>query len=118
MSDRNALQLGLEVLDRQLIDSEGRHCGKVDDVEIDDSDERHLVVTALLIGPAAAIHRLPRWLFRALRPLVGRRVVRVPWKDVASVDAAVTLRRPAAELELGGGDRRAGSWISRLPGAS
>jgi hypothetical protein len=47
----------LQLLDHQLLDSEGRMLGKVDDVELTQTDEG-LTVTALLTGPAALLRRL------------------------------------------------------------
>lgn len=74
----------LHLLDRQIIDSEGRLLGKADDVELTERRGR-LVATALLTGPAALLPRLggahgdalaERW--RALRPAELDRSA--PWR--------------------------------------
>jgi sporulation protein YlmC with PRC-barrel domain len=47
----------LNLLDRQLLDCDGKMLGKVDDVELT-AQEDGLAITALLTGPAALLHRL------------------------------------------------------------
>lgn len=74
----------LHLLDRQIVDSEGRLLGKADDIELTERRGR-LTVTALLTGPAALLPRLAgahgdalleRW--RALRPSEPDRTT--PWR--------------------------------------
>jgi hypothetical protein len=110
------LDLGLGVLDHQLLDAEGRRCGKVDDLELEQLASGELRVAAVLSGPGAWRSR-ERIGARAAR-LAGRRVVSVPWHEVESLDSAIRLRRRAGELGLGRGDDRAGRWVGRIPGAS
>jgi hypothetical protein len=110
------IDLGLGILDHQLIDSDGRRCGKVDDLELEGVSEGKPRVSAILTGP-------PAWRGRgrmgaALSRLFSRPVVKVSWDEVARVDSAVRLRKPASELRLARGDRRAEPWIEKLPGAS
>jgi sporulation protein YlmC with PRC-barrel domain len=110
------IDLGLGILDHQLIDFEGRRCGKVDDLELEgvrDGDPR---VVAILTGAPAwrgrgLFGRLAAW-------PAGGRVVRIPWEDVAEVEAGVKLRRTARELGLARGDERARRIVERIPGAS
>jgi sporulation protein YlmC with PRC-barrel domain len=89
----------LHLLDRQLLDIEGQMLGKVDDVELtEDGDD--LVVTAVLVGTTALLHRLGGrlggWLVAAharLRPAQPDRTRpwRIPIVRVARVDSAVHL---------------------------
>ena len=116
MSDSSPIDLGLGLLDHQLVDSEGRRCGKVDDLELEGAGEGAPRVAAILTGPGA-------WRGRGrigalLARLGGGRTVKVPWDEVAGVDSGVRLKKPAAELRLGRGDRKAERWIAKLPGAS
>jgi sporulation protein YlmC with PRC-barrel domain len=117
MSDQSgAIDLGLGILDHQLVDSDGRRCGKVDDLELEGVAEGKPRVVAILTGPGA-------WRGRGrigavLGRLFGGRTVRVPWDEVEAVEAGVRLRKPASELRLARGDRRAERWIEKLPGAS
>jgi hypothetical protein len=114
MSD--AIDLGLGLLDHQLLDSDDRRCGNVDDLELERLESGELRVAAVVSGPGA-------WRGRGRLGALAGRIGRggetaVAWDEVASVDSAVRLRRLAAELGLGLGDDRARRWVSRIPGAS
>jgi sporulation protein YlmC with PRC-barrel domain len=108
------LDLALGLLDHQLVDSDGRRCGNVDDLELDDRRELPRV-EAILVGP-------PVWqgrglLGRVLAAFSRAGTVRVPWAEVEKVDAAVHLRKTASEYGLGRGDDRVRRWIERIPGS-
>jgi sporulation protein YlmC with PRC-barrel domain len=109
------LDLGLGVLDHQLVDSEGRNCGNVDDLELDLDDPAGARVVAVLSGPEA--WRTRGRIARATAALFsGGGLVRVPWNEVESIDSSVRLRSRADELGLGRGDAVLGPLIERLPG--
>jgi sporulation protein YlmC with PRC-barrel domain len=89
----------LHLMDRQLIDADGRFLGKVDDVELTQRDAG-LTITALLTGPAALLgrlggrlgdHMVTKW--EQLRPSEPHRTW--PWRleidHVDRVDSAVHL---------------------------
>ena len=95
MSD--AIDLGLGLVDHQLVDSEGRRCGKVDDLELTGIREGRPQVAEILVGRRRAVH--------------------VPWEEVAKVDSGVHLERPAEELMLGRGDVWARKLVAWIPGA-
>ena len=110
------IDLGLGLLDHQLIDCDGRRCGKVDDLELSGIREGHPRVAAILTGP-------PAWrgrgvLGRLLARIAPGGLVRVPWEEVSGCEAGIHLRKPAVELRLGRGDDRAARLIERIPGAS
>ena len=110
------IDLGLGVLDHQLLDCDGRRCGKVDDLELEGGGGGDPRVVAILRGSSAwkdrgRLGRLAAWLRRG-------RLVRVPWDEVTEVAAGVVLRSTATELRLGRGDDRLRPWIERLPGSS
>jgi sporulation protein YlmC with PRC-barrel domain len=48
----------LELLDRQIVDHDGRMVAKVDDVELTEREDGRLVVTGLLTGPGVLGARL------------------------------------------------------------
>jgi sporulation protein YlmC with PRC-barrel domain len=48
----------LNLMDRQIVDREGRMVGKVDDVELEQREDGRLVVSGLLTGPGALGPRL------------------------------------------------------------
>ena len=89
----------LHLVDRQLIDAEGRFLGKVDDLELTQTDVG-LTITALLTGPAALLGRLggrlgdellTKW--EQMRPAEPRRTWpwRIPMDRIDHVDSAVHL---------------------------
>lgn len=107
----------LHLLDRQLLDSEGRMMGKVDDVELSEIDGR-LTITGLLAGPEALLDRFGGRLGRILGERWGQLRVSEPdrtrpWRidvaDVDRLDSAVhlavrregVLRRDRERLRLG-----------------
>jgi sporulation protein YlmC with PRC-barrel domain len=97
-----------ELLDRQLLDAEGLMLGKVDDVELTQTDEG-LTVTAVLTGQVALLHRLGGSLgnemaskYVQLRPSETNRARpwRIPMGDVERLDSALHLRVDRAESVL------------------
>jgi hypothetical protein len=110
------IEIGLRVLDRQLLDKNGRRCGNVDDLAIEGGAGEVPEVVAILVGPgywgqrAGRIGRLAGWIGGGAR-------VRVAWADVRKLDSAVELKRSATELGLGRGDDRLRPYVSRIPGA-
>ena len=116
------MDLVYRVLDDDLIDVNGRRCGKVDDIEIDGEPGKPAHVTAILSGIGLWRDRLPRplrGLGRRLfpQPVLGRNVIRVPWSKVEEITAVVRLREPAPELGLGQGDDDLAPLIERIPGS-
>jgi sporulation protein YlmC with PRC-barrel domain len=105
------------LLDEQILDSEGRRCGRVDDIELRGSPPR---VTALLVGAGLYPRRLPKRLRGLARRLAGperwgANALRIPWEAVDGIDAAVRLKGKAEELGLGEGDDPEHWIVRRLP---
>jgi sporulation protein YlmC with PRC-barrel domain len=115
MKKHGPIDLGLGLLDHQLVDSEGIRCGNVDDLELEGVREGRPRVVAILTGASALAYR--GVLGRLWAKLWDGRIVRIPWEEVEDVGAGVFLKKPAAELRLGSGDRRARRIVERLPGA-
>jgi sporulation protein YlmC with PRC-barrel domain len=120
------LEAGLQLLDRQLIDQDGRLAGKVDDLELElPEGGGPPVVTAILSGPGALSRRvggrLGAWLeavANRLREGDDRHPARVSFGLVKRIGSAVDLSVAKAELETD----RLEAWtrdhlIGRLPGA-
>jgi sporulation protein YlmC with PRC-barrel domain len=118
------LEAGLHLLDRQLIDADGRLAGKVDDLELEVPEGGGPpVVTAILAGPGALSRRIGgrpgAWLEAVANRLRGdRRPARVPFGVVKRIGSAVDLSVAKAELETD----RLEAWtrdhlIGHLPGA-
>jgi sporulation protein YlmC with PRC-barrel domain len=120
------LEAGLQMLDRQLIDKDGRLAGKVDDLELEvPSGGGPPVVTAILSGPGALSRRIGgrfgTWLeavANRLRDGDDRRPARVSFGVVKRIGGAVELSVAKADLE----SNRLEAWtrdhlIGHLPGA-
>jgi sporulation protein YlmC with PRC-barrel domain len=110
------LDLGLAVLDQELVDGEGTRCGRVDDLELEGGPGEPLLVRAFVVGPATWGARAGRFGALAARLYPGKEVV-VPWSEVEEVTQVVKLRKRDSDLGLGEGDERARGWLSRIPGA-
>jgi sporulation protein YlmC with PRC-barrel domain len=115
----------LELLDRQIVDSEGRMVGKVDDVEVAERDDGRIVVTALLTGPGALGPRLGGALGNVVvgtwSRLSGRRPEepqRIDWSRIASVGTVIDLTVTRATVAVDGFER----WlrdrvVAAIPGS-
>ncbi len=111
MTPDGPIKLVSEFLDLPLLDSEGKYCGIVDDVEF--SGKKELKLKALLVGPGAYEGRLPRWIFWFVRRIAGDRIVRVPLEKVRTIGATVKLECPGSALGLAKDDDRAARWMPR-----
>ena len=120
------LEAGLHLLDRQLVDRDGRLAGKVDDLELEfPKGGGPPLVTAILAGPGALSRRIGgrfgAWLESVANRLRGgddHRPARVSFAVVKRIGSAVELSVPRAELET----NRLEAWtrdhlIGKLPGA-
>jgi hypothetical protein len=110
------IEIGLRVLDRQLLDKDGRRCGNVDDLAIEGGVGDVPEVTHLLVGPGYWPQRAG-WVGRLAGWIGGGRRVRVDWSDVEKLDSGVGLAKSATELGLGRGDDRLRPYIEKIPGA-
>ena len=115
MSTRK-IDLGLLLVDHQLLDSEGRRCGNVDELALEGGPGESLEVVAILSGPGTW-RRRAGWIGRVAARLGGGGTVRVPWEDVDQVASHVKLRKRADQLGLGRGDDRLRPYIEKIPGA-
>jgi hypothetical protein len=114
------MDVAYRMLDAQLVDVDGRRCGKVDDLELTGAPGEPLHVSAVLVGRGALPARLPRRLrgaaTRVFGPLVwGETVRRVPWEEVEDITTRVTLRGKAEDLGLAGGDFALSPIVRKLP---
>ena len=113
MTPDSAIKLVSELLDLPLVDSEGKYCGIVDDVELSGGPGKALKLKALLVGPGAYAGRMPRWAMAVVRSIAGDRITRVPMDEVRTVDSAVHLGCPGRDLGLEKSETAAGRWIPR-----
>jgi sporulation protein YlmC with PRC-barrel domain len=114
MSKVIEVDIALGILDHQLVDAEGKNCGKVDDLEIVGLDGDSPEVVHILVGGNA-------WRSRGILGRLAARLsgnaVHVPWPDVDAVSSVVSLKRPAAELRLNSGDARWSRLVGKVPGS-
>ena len=111
------IDLGLNVVDHQLLDSEDRRCGNVDELVLEGGPGERLEVVAILSGPGAWRGRAGRT-GRIAAWLSGGERVRVPWEEVDTIAAHVKLRKRAETLGLGRGDDRLRRYMEKIPGAN
>jgi hypothetical protein len=119
------LDAALHLLDRQLVDRDGRLAGKVDDLELAERADGTLAVTAILTGPGALGPRLPGVIGRAT-VAVWRRLHgdhdpgpgRIPFDRVTEIGSAVRLASPRRELPTYALEAWAREQVvEKLPGA-
>ncbi|MFI9640817.1 hypothetical protein ACIG87_12240 [Micromonospora sp. NPDC051925] len=118
------IQLGRQLLDRQIVDADGLLLGKVDDVEFAVDDQGLPYVACLLTGQGALGRRIGGRVGRLLVALADRFTeeasapLRIPFDQVARIDSAVRLHAHADELPRPPVE----TWlrrhlIDRIPGA-
>ena len=111
MTPDSPIKLVSELLDLPLVDSEGKYCGIVDDVELSGGAGKELKLKALLVGPGAYAGRLPRWAMWLVKRIAGNRLVRVPMDKVRTITDSVHLECPGRDLGLHHSEQAAGRWI-------
>ena len=119
------LDAAFELLDRQIIDGDGNHAGKVDDLELTPLEDGTFVVTAILSGPGALGGRLGGRLgtaaasiFARLHPDEDPDPVRLSFGVVRELGPQVRLTTSRHHLDV----NRLEHWvrdrfIARIPGA-
>jgi hypothetical protein len=121
-----ALDAGLSLLDRQIVDKDGMMAGKVDDLELSFPREGDgpPFVTAILSGPGALAGRiggrLGRWIESVRRRLHPDEPepARISFGVVKRIASSVEIAVSAEDLDASRSER----WvrehvISRIPGA-
>ncbi len=111
MTPDSKIKLASELLDLPLIDSEGKYCGVVDDVEFSGGPGKELKLKALLVGPGAYEGRMPVWMYWLTKKIAGDRVARVPLDKVRRIAEAVHLECPGRDFGLQRDEARARRWM-------
>ena len=113
------LLLMRDIVDNQLLDSQGERITKVAGVEVELREDARPVVRALLVGPEPLARRIGPRVGRLVQWITGgRREVRIPWEQVEDVGADIELNVPASAT----GATHAEDWvrekiIDRIPGS-
>jgi len=114
------MDLVYRVLDDQLVDVDGRRCGRVDDLEFDGGPGEQPRLSAILSGSGMWHRRMPRVLRTAGARIfgtgvLGEDVIRVPWEQVDDVTSAIRLKAKATELGLAQGEEEAARFVRKFP---
>jgi sporulation protein YlmC with PRC-barrel domain len=109
------VDLGLRLLDDQLLDADGHRCGRVDDVQLRGSPGSRTEVEGLLVGSGAWSGRLRRPFAYVVEGLGPDYMRYVPWSEVTRVGTAVMLSKSAKELGLETSDGRNVQWVGSPP---
>src|SRR5918911_173917 len=116
---KRKLLLMRDIVDNQLLDSEGERVTKVAGVEVELREDARPMVRALLVGPEPLARRVGPRVGRLVQRITGgKREVRIPWEQVKNVGADVELNVPASST----GATHAENWvgekiIDRIPGS-
>jgi hypothetical protein len=114
------MDLVYRLLDEQLVDVDGRRCGRADDLEFEGGLGAPPRLHAILSGSGTWHRRMPRRL-RGIGArifgvgVLGDDVIRVPWDQVEDIGSVIKLRAKASELGLAQGDDRDAVFVAKLP---
>jgi len=112
-----------DVLDKSVIDRNGREMGRVDGILIEQQPHQPVHLTALLIGPAALGDRLHPALGRIVRRIEKRfgvdedRPARIAFADIDQIETRIRLRLTISDTAVAAVEQRLRSWFVRLPGS-
>lgn len=123
MNQPRSLSLRLDLLDRQVVDSEGRPVGRLDDIEVDVPSPQAAAVTEFALGAATLGPRVGGWLGARMVDVAERLATDeaspvLPVSEVTEWAPLIRLRRPLRSLPgVAGLERWLGVHVvSRLPG--
>lgn len=103
--DARHFDLRLHLLDRQVVDADGRLVCKVDDLELQLDNEGRPYVTAIIVGPRAVGPRLGGRLGRWVTAIAARISDRdvppaIDFAEVTDIGSAVKVSRRRPELAV------------------
>lgn len=119
---RERIDLGTQLLDRQVLDPDGLAVGKVDDIELERGDDGALEVVGIVTGSSALDQRMPapeRIVLDAVLRLGGGpdEPRPIPLDQVVDLTSAVTITAEAASEATSRAEERFRRFVARLPGA-
>jgi len=112
-----------DVLDKSVIDRNGREMGRVDGIVVDNRPNQPLRLAVILIGPAALGDRLHPGLGELVRRvekwlgLDQNRPARIEFGDIDHVERKIRLRLSIGDTAVAAIEQRLRAWVLRLPGA-
>lgn len=113
-----------DVLDKKVVDRNGRDMGRVDSIVIDIRDGGPPRIVAVEIGPAVLAYRI--------HPVLGRivsgfehafgvdegRPLRIPMGQILAITDHVKVDVAAGQTSAAAVERRLRGWVGRIPGSS
>lgn len=118
------MDLVRDVLDKEMVDRNGREMGRVDGVVLVVRKGAPPRVAAFEVGPAALAHRVcplfGRWV-AALEHGFGvdeGRPLRIPFRDVLNITDHVKVDRAFGETAAATIEQRLRRWVSSIPRSS
>jgi sporulation protein YlmC with PRC-barrel domain len=116
------VDVGRDLLDKQVVDRNGRWLGRVDGVVLEQPDIGPARLSAILIGPVALGFRLHptlgRWiaaLERAWR-LPGGRPVRIGLEHIVDIGRYVKTDVTSSDTAALAVEQRLRRWVAKIPG--
>jgi sporulation protein YlmC with PRC-barrel domain len=112
-----------DVLDKSVVDQNGRDMGRVDGIVVDVQTNQPLRLAAIVIGPAALgdrlhpglgafVRRVEQWL-----GLDRNRPALIAFAEIDSIEGKVRLGLSISDTAVAAIEQRLRAWILRLPGA-
>jgi hypothetical protein len=116
------LDLNLHLLDRQVVDRDGKLVCKVDDIEFERGVDGSLYVAAILVGPRALGKRirgrLGRWFVSIAERLSTHDMKRIDFAIVDDIGSAIKLTSSRDDLRVAPLDDWLDHYvIARIPGS-
>jgi sporulation protein YlmC with PRC-barrel domain len=118
------MDLVRDLLDKRVVDRNGRDMGRVDGFVLDVPVGEAPRVAAFELGPSVLAHRLSPRLGRLVRGLevafgiADGRPLRIPFRDILDIAQHVTVDRAFGDTSASSVERRVRSWLTSLPGGS
>ena len=112
-----------DVLDKGVIDRNGREMGRVDGILLDVEPDQPARLAAIVIGPAALADRLQPSLGRFVRRmeqwcgLDRNRPTQIDFTEIDRLAPKVQVRLAIGETTVDAIEQRLRAWVLRLPGA-
>jgi sporulation protein YlmC with PRC-barrel domain len=110
------------MLDKPVVDKDGREMGRVDGVVLEQDPGKPPRLATILIGPSVLGERLHPRLGRWIRTLERRwgvdanRPTRIDMSDVTEITWKVSLRLSIEQTEVDAWEKKIRRWLVKLPG--
>jgi hypothetical protein len=113
--DPQRVNLGLDILDDQLTDSEDDRFGRVDDLELTARPGEPCEVASLLVGPGAWRWRVQPRLAGVTAALTPKTVRRIPWELVATLGTGeIRVKKPMLLLGVNTDVSLGAAWVGEI----